>query len=294
MKGAMKENFFGDIMKFINGSKEPFINLSDYNKKDKLFFFDMSLYLFISNKLNSTFKEKGQDKVEFVSNSPEKNWFKDNGINSWIEFVFFMKDWREKNNNTKSVIDMEEVSHIGLFKGYYDEFFLLYKKFPKILWVTALSNHKIENIDGTQYYFIDELEEITVLIALNAWIRHLTDRHDRYFAELINTEYTPEGIDRFVNYMKDYMKNGLPENQSSILDYVGYAIFMSGVLYSDKFLNENRDLLGMKLNEDTNKIISKRFINVFKEYMCNMPKEDNPTRPRELIDKIKEIENNNK
>ena len=115
MKGAMKENFFGDIMKFINGSKEPFINLSDYNKKDKLFFFDMSLFLFISNKLNSTFKEKGQDKVEFVSNSPEKNWFKDKGINSWIVFVFFMKEWREKNNNTKSVIDMEEVSHIGLF-----------------------------------------------------------------------------------------------------------------------------------------------------------------------------------
>ena len=82
MKGAMKENFFGDIMKFINGSKEPFINLSDYNKKDKLFFFDMSLFLFISNKLNSSFKEKGQDKVEFVSNSPEKNWFKANNINS--------------------------------------------------------------------------------------------------------------------------------------------------------------------------------------------------------------------
>ena len=292
MKGAMKENFFGDIIKFINGSKEPFINLSDYNKKDKLFFFDMSLFLFISNKLNSVFKEKGQDKIEFVSDSPEKNWFKDKGINSWIEFVFFMKDWREKNNNTKSVIDMEEVSHIGLFKGYYDEFFLLYKKFPKILWVTALSNHKIENIDGTQYYFIDELEEITVLIALNAWVRHLTDRHDRYFAELINTEYSPEGIERFVNYMKDYVRDGLPENHSSVLDYIGYAIFMSGVPYSNKFLSENKDLIGRRLDEETNKEISKRLINVFKEYMCNMPKEDNPTRPRELIDKIKEIEHN--
>lgn len=293
MKGAMKDKFFGDIMDFINGSKEPFINLSEYKKKDKLFFFDMSLYLFISNKLNSSFKEKGQDKVEFVSDSPEKNWFKDNGINSWIEFVFYMKDWREKNNNTKSVIDMEEVSHIGLFKGYYDEFFLLYKKFPKVLWVTALSNHKIENIDGTQYYFMDELEEITVLIALNAWVRHLTDRHDKYLAELINTEYNT-GQDRFIEYIKDYVKNGLPENHDSILDYIGYAIFMSGVQYSNKFLNENRDLLGMKYDADTNKIISKRLINVFKEYMCNMPKEDNPTRPRELIDKIKEIESNNK
>ena len=29
MKGAMKENFFGDIIKFINGSKETFIHLSD-------------------------------------------------------------------------------------------------------------------------------------------------------------------------------------------------------------------------------------------------------------------------
>ena len=292
MKGAMKENFFGDIIEFINGSKEPFINLSDYKKKDKLFFFDMSLFLFISNKLNSVFKEKGQDKVEFTKNSPEKDWFKENNINSWIEFVFFMKEWREKRNDTRSVIDMEEVSHIGLFKGYYDEFFLLYKKFPKILWVTALSNHKIENIDGTQYYFVDELEEITVLIALNAWVRHLTDRHDRYFAELINTEYSPEGIERFVNYMKDYVRDGLPKHHSSVLDYIGYAIFMSGVPYSNKFLSENKDLIGRRLDEETNKEISKRLINVFKEYMCNMPKEDNPTRPRELIDKIKEIEHN--
>ena len=291
MKGAMKENFFGDIMKFINGSKEPFINLSDYNKKDKLFFFDMSLFLFISNKLNSVFKEKGQDKQEFTKNSPEKDWFKKNGINSWIEFVFFMKDWREKNNNTRSVIDMEEVSHIGLFKGYYDEFFLLYKKFPKILWITAMNNHKIENIDGTQYYFIDELEEITVLIAMNAWVRHLMDRHDRYFAELIDTEYNT-GQDRFIDYIKDYVKNGLPENHDSILDYIGYSIFMSGVQYSNKFLSENKDLIGMKLDKYSNKLISKRLINVFKEYMCNMPKEDNPTRPREFIDKIKEIEHN--
>ena len=63
MKGAMKDNFFGDIIKFINGSKEPFINLSEYNKKDKLFFFDMSLFLFISSKLNSSFKEKGSSTI---------------------------------------------------------------------------------------------------------------------------------------------------------------------------------------------------------------------------------------
>ena len=67
---------------------------------------------------------------------------------------------------------------------------------------------------------------------------------------------------------------------------------MSGVQYSNKFLSENKDLIGMKLDKYSNKLISKRLINVFKEYMCNMPKEDNPTRPRELIDKIKEIEHN--
>ena len=275
----MKDKFFGDIIKFIKSHEEPYLNLSEYKGIDKLFFFDMSLFLFIVNKLHSSIKAKDRN-VVMVKDIPEKEYLLSNDINSWFDFAFFMQEWRKKNECFDNVVDMERVTHIGLFKDYYDEFFLLYKKFPSILWANAITSHKIENVDGTEFYFIDELEDITMLIAMNAWVKHLQDRHDVYFNKFINAKECDENnIKNFTKTIRNYVVNGLPEGYRNIQEFIADTLVKNNIKLYNKYFNRSNVKSNLVLDE-------------FRDYMANVPKEDNPTRPREFVEKIQEIERN--
>lgn len=291
MKLTLKQKFFGDFISFLKNNKhDNLIDLGRYKGSDKAFIMDISQFLFMIKKFHSFKKDKVVSaEADTSSFENEKRHFDLSGVNSWYDFAFYMQDRRQRYNITSTVADMSKISHIGLFKGFYEEFMVFYKKFPTSWWIEFIDNHRVENLDGTYFYFIEELEEVTVLVALNTWIRRMSN-DNKYLYGLINESkiFDILFVDEFKKVLRNYVTNGLPEGYSSPFLMIHTEMDRCGLEYNpDIWLNPN-EMIEPLNSQNLNKILMRPF----RDYLTHVPKEDVFTRPKEFVDKIKEIERN--
>ena len=291
MKLTLKQKFFGDFIKFLkDNKKEDTIDLGKYKGSDKAFIMDFAQFLYMTKLFHSFKKGKvGSANADSLSFENEKKYFENINVNSWLDFAFFMKEAREKaphDIQNRIVIDMSQITHIGLFKGFYEDFVLFYKKYPTAWLIDFIDSHKTMNIDGTYFYFIEELEEVTVLIALNTWIRRLSS-DSKFLFELIDERTAePEFIDAFKKILRDYVTNGLKSGYSSPFMMIHMEKDRCGLRYNSSIFLSKDEILAPLTSENLNNILMRPF----RTYLTHVPQEDVFTRPKEFIDKIKKIE----
>nr|DAM83688.1 MAG TPA: hypothetical protein [Caudoviricetes sp.] len=293
MKLTLKQKFFGDFIEFLKANKKKdTVDLGKYEGSDKAFIMDFAQFLYMTKLFHSFKKGKvGSANADSLSFENEKRYFENMKVNSWYDFAFFMKERREKSYDAlwnKTVADMECATHMGLFKGFYEDFMVFYKKYPTSWLIDFMNNHKALNLDGTYFYFIEELEEVTVIIALNTWIRRMSE-DNKFLFELIDEKTAePEFVDAFKKVLRNYVTNGLPEGYSSP--------FMMLHMEKERCQLNYNPYMFLSLDEMRFPLNSTNLNNIlmrpFRTYLTHVPPEDIFTRPKEFINKIKEIEAN--
>lgn len=288
MKLTLKQKFFGDFIEFLkDNKKKDTIDLGKYKGSDKAFIMDFAQFLYMTKLFHSFKKGKvGSANADSLSFENEKRYFENKNINSWYDFAFFMQEAREKSNNDKIVVDIEHITHMGLFKGFYEDFMIFYKKYPTSWLIDFMDSHKAENLDGTYFYFIEELEEVTVLIALNTWIKRMSS-DNKFLFELIDEKTAePAFVDAFKKVLRNYVTNGLSEGYSSPFFMLHTEKDRCQLIYNPNiFLSFDEMRLPFN-STNLNNILMRPF----RTYLTHVPKEDIFTRPKEFVRKIKEIE----
>lgn len=295
MKLTLKQKFFGDFIEFLKANKnKKIIDLGKYEGKDKAFIMDFAQFLYMTKLFHSFKKDKVVSAKADTSSSfeNEKRYFENMKVNSWYDFAFFMKEAREKSYGALwagTVADMKYATHMGLFDGFYEDFVLLYKKYPTAWLIDFIDNHKTINLDGTYFYFIEELEEVTVLIALNTWIKRMST-DNKFLFELIDEKTAePAGLEAFKKALRDYVTNGLSEAYSSPFFMIHTEKERCQLRYNpDIFLNVQEMAAHLNYANLTNVLVRP-----FRTYLTHVPQEDSFTRPKDFVNKIKEIAKEN-
>lgn len=294
MKLTLKQKFFGDFIEFLKANKNKnIIDLGKYKGKDKAFIMDFAQFLYMTKLFHSFKKDKVVSaKADTSSFENEKRYFEFMNVNSWYDFAFFMEGRREKSYGALwagTVADMKYATHMGLFDGFYEDFVLLYKKYPTAWLVDFIDNHKTINLDGTYFYFMEELEEVTVLVALNTWIKRMST-DNKFLFELIDEKSAePSSIEAFKKALRNYVTNGLSEGQSSPFFMIHTEKDRCQLRYNPNiFLNIQEMAAELNYVNLTNVLVRP-----FRTYLTHVPQEDTFTRPKDFVNKIKEIAKEN-
>lgn len=270
-----RAEIYKDLLKFLAKESKKYEKEKDFVTVDldkcktdlRALYRDSTMFLFLRDSILIPRVRRTEDdniEVEDFRFKNEENLLKSMSINDLLDWLDMCMKRRNELNTDKPLSFKELTNQIMLFNKLDEEYDKIYHNFP-VKWLHELCIYnRVQNLDSTFFYFIDELDQMSIHTLMNSMIRRFGLGENLQY--ILNLNTAPMGVVSDLKaFCNIYIKNGLPT-------------------YYDNLQDAFNDLCkGHELNKEMSPL---NF--AFRQYAMKVPADDNPSRPADFKKQYKE------